>query len=187
MACLDLTASRDTAPAGGPAGPGGRPPSSGGQPPGRAGQLPGWALTWAAGGLGVAFIAAGAAMVPWLAVLAVWLPSSARAWHWSTAWVGLDALEGAGLFLTGWLHRRGDPRRCLAAMATAVLLTADAWFDVTTSAPGSGLATAVAMAVGAELPLAALCTGLALRWLAGAAPAARRTGHPASPGGGRRR
>jgi hypothetical protein len=120
-------------------------------------------------------------MLPWLGVLAVWVPATTTVSHWSTAWIGLDALEGAGMLLTGWLLRRGDPRRCLAAMATAVLLTVDAWFDVTTSAPGSGLLIAVAMAVCAELPVAALCTVLALRAVgrprgeprAGAGPAAQ--------------
>ncbi|WP_323138670.1 hypothetical protein [Streptomyces mirabilis] len=61
---------------------------------------------------------------------------------------------------------RRDPRRCLTATATAALLVVDAWFDVTTSRPGPGLATAVAMAVGAELAMAALCTVLAVRALA---------------------
>lgn len=105
-------------------------------------------------------------MLPWLAVLAVWVPATSTVTHWSTAWIGLDALEGAGLCLTGWLLRRGDPRHGLAAMATAAALTIDAWFDVTTSAPGSSLAVAVAMAAVAELPMSALCTVLALRAVA---------------------
>ncbi|MGW3140554.1 hypothetical protein ACWDAQ_32550, partial [Streptomyces sp. NPDC001139] len=37
--------------------------------------------------------------------------------------------------------------------------------DTTTAAPGGDFATAVAMALGAELPLAALCGRLALRAL----------------------
>jgi hypothetical protein len=117
--------------------------------------------------LSAALICCGAGMVPWLAVLAIWLPASTRAWHWSTAWVGLDGLEGAGLFLTGWLARRQDPHRGLAAAGTAVLLTVDAWFDITTSAPGTSLIIAVAMAAAAELPLAAVCAVLALRSVAG--------------------
>jgi hypothetical protein len=130
-----------------PAGPAGHP------------GLPRW--------LPAALIGCGAAMLPWLAVLAVWLPSTTQVGHWSTAWVGLDAAEGAGLFLTGWLLRRGDQRACLAAAATAMALTIDAWFDVTTAAPGAGLALAVAMAAGAELPMAALCATLALRGVSG--------------------
>ncbi|MER5806219.1 hypothetical protein [Streptomyces mirabilis] len=60
---------------------------------------------------------------------------------------------------------RRDPRRCFTATATASLLVVDAWFDVTASQPGLELATAVVMAVCAELPMAALRTVLAVRAL----------------------
>lgn len=115
--------------------------------------------------LGLGLLGCGAGMVPWLFVLAVTLPATTRAPHWSMAWVGLDSLEAVGLAVTGWLVRRGDPRRCLAATATAMLLVVDAWFDVTTAGSGGALAEAVAMAVGAELPMAVLCAALAYRSL----------------------
>lgn len=115
--------------------------------------------------LGGALIGCGAAMVPWLVVLADTLPATARVPHWSTAWVGLDALEALGLASTGLMVLRRDPRRCLPAAATAALLVVDAWFDVTTSRPGPELATAITMALCAELPMAALCTVLAVRAL----------------------
>lgn len=91
--------------------------------------------------------------------------ATATAAHWPVAWVGLDALEALGLIATGFLAARGDRRHALAAAATATLLVVDAWFDTTTAAPGGDFATAVAMALGAELPLAALCGRLALRAL----------------------
>ena len=103
-----------------------------------------------------ALVVLGLVLVPWLGVLA-----ASGAWNW----VGLDSLEAAGLVVTGLLLRRADPRHCLTAAGTAVLLLTDAWFDVTTAAPGRALATALAMAVLAELPLAYLCTRLALRSL----------------------
>ena len=87
------------------------------------------ALGMAAGGVG---------MLPWLVYLAVSLPPSAVAWHWPAAWVGLDVMEAAGLTCTGALMLRKDGRYCLTAIATAMLLTTDAWFDVTTAPPGSG-------------------------------------------------
>jgi hypothetical protein len=123
---------------------------------------PGW--------LGRALIGGGIALLPWLVVLATSLPATTRVSHWSTAWVGLDAFEALGLVATGWLLRRGDLGCCLAAAATAVLLVVDAWFDMTTAAPGSGLATATAMAACAELPMAALCAVLAIRSLPGRPP-----------------
>ncbi|MCW2869942.1 hypothetical protein [Actinacidiphila oryziradicis] len=82
----------------------------------------------------------------------------------------LDALEALCLITTGLLTLRRDPRHALVATATAMLLVVDAWFDTTTAAQGSDLVTALAMAVGAELPLAALCTVLAVRALPRAAP-----------------
>jgi hypothetical protein len=133
--------------------------------------------------LGPALAGCGIAMLPWLVILATSLPASTRAWHWSAAWVGLDGLEALGLMITGWLLRRADRRRCLAATATAVLLTVDAWFDVTTAAPGHDLATAIVMAACGELPMAALCAVLAARTLPRPAqlPAPQRRSPGSSP------
>ncbi|MFC8342831.1 hypothetical protein [Streptomyces sp. NPDC057280] len=108
-------------------------------------------------------VACGLALLPWLYVLATGLPATATAAHWPVAWVGLDALEALGLIATGLLAARGDRRHALTAAASATLLVVDAWFDTTTAAPGGDFATAIAMALGAELPLAALCGRLALR------------------------
>jgi hypothetical protein len=115
-------------------------------------------------------VACGLALLPWLYVLATGLPATATAAHWPVAWVGLDALEALGLIATGLLAARGDRRHALAATATATLLVVDAWVDTTTAAPGRDFATAVAMALGAELPLAALCGWLALGTLRPASP-----------------
>ena len=108
-------------------------------------------------------LACGFGMVPWLFVLAATLPGSTGVPHWSMAWVGLDAMEAAGLVTTGWLLRREDPRRGLTAMATSALLVTDAWFDITTSASGASLIEAIAMAVFAEIPMAVLCGAIAYR------------------------
>jgi hypothetical protein len=115
------------------------------------------------------FIAAGLGMIPWIAVLAITLPASARVPHWSVAWAGLDAMEGAGLLATGLLLARRDARYGLTAAVTAALITADAWFDVTTSAPGAGQLTAIVMAAAVEGPVIVTCAALALR--SGARPA----------------
>jgi hypothetical protein len=113
--------------------------------------------------LGLGLLGCGFGMVPWLVVLAVTLPGTASVPHWSMAWIGLDAGEAIGLAATGWLLRRGDPRRCLTAMATSALLLTDAWFDVTTSGSGGPLVEAIAMAIFAEIPAAVLCAVLAYR------------------------
>ncbi|MFE2880902.1 LPXTG cell wall anchor domain-containing protein [Streptomyces roseus] len=106
---------------------------------------------------------AGLALLPWMAVLAKTLPQTAEVSDWSTAWLGLDAVLAAGLSGTGLLLGRRDPRAAPLAAATAALLLMDAWFDVTTAAPGSARATALALAVCAELPLAAACAAVAAR------------------------
>lgn len=83
--------------------------------------------------------ACGLALLPWLGYLAGTLPPAEAA-----AWVALDTLEAA-------------------ALLTAGHLLADACLDLAAAAPGPELAAAVAMAVAAELPLAALCARLAVR------------------------
>lgn len=106
---------------------------------------------------------AGLALVPWMVVLARTLPRTTEVSNWSTAWVGLDALLAVGLTGTGVLLRRNDPRVAQVAAATAAVLLVDAWFDVTTSAPGAELATALTLALTAELPMAVTCAVVALR------------------------
>jgi hypothetical protein len=110
-----------------------------------------------------ALILAGLGMIPWLVLLAIELPASTVAVHWSTAWVGLDAMETIGLLATGTLLLRRDHRCCLAATVTATLIFVDAWFDVTTSAPGPAQLVAIAMAAFIEVPVSVLCAALALR------------------------
>lgn len=113
--------------------------------------------------IALGLITAGSGLVPWLYVLAVTLPARPVAWHWPAAWVGLDAMEAAGLISTGLLLRRGDGRYRLTAAATAALLATDAWFDVLTAPPGAGRVTSVLMAVCAEIPAATACAWLAVR------------------------
>ncbi|MGW2208729.1 hypothetical protein [Streptomyces sp. NPDC001781] len=103
-------------------------------------------------------VGAGLALLPWLGFLADVLPPAQAA-----AWVLLDALEAAALFTAGSRLLRHDRRHRAPAAAAAVLLLADACVDVATSPPGPALALSVAMAVFAELPLAALCVAVAAR------------------------
>lgn len=141
---------------------------------------------------GYVLVVSGVALLPWLVVLATGLPTTATAPHWTVAWVGLDAMEAAGLMATGLLTLRGSAHRAPVAAATAMLLVCDAWFD-TTTASGSGFGTAVLMAAGAELPLAAVCAVLAFRAARGplvrqrsaAGTAADRDGRRVGDGGAR--
>src|SRR5689334_6988473 len=80
--------------------------------------------------IGLGLLVAAAAMVPWLYVLGGSLPDTTRVSGWSTAWVGLDAMELFALLGTGLLLLRRDPRGSVVAAVTAALLLVDAWFDV---------------------------------------------------------
>lgn len=135
------------------------PPPTASPAPGRPGRTSARAATW----LGRGLVAAGLGMIPWLFVLAITLPSTIRAAHWPAAWVGLDGLEALGMLVTGITVIRRQDWVCLTAAATATLLMIDAWFDITTSPPGSAMITAIVMAACPELPAAAFCTVLAIR------------------------
>ncbi|WP_328988573.1 hypothetical protein OG394_20345 [Kribbella sp. NBC_01245] len=99
-------------------------------------------------------LAAGLIELPWLTFLAIQLPSATDGVSWSYFWVLLDALEAAGLILTGLLYRQHNPRLAVFALPTAALLLIDAYVDTTTTTGREHLA-ALAMAALIELPLAA--------------------------------
>ena len=99
-------------------------------------------------------LVAGGFLLPWCAVLAVTLPTTAQAQHWAMAWTGLDAAEAAAALTAAVLLGRGDRRASLPAAAAGTLLLVDAWFDGCTSAPGAGQAMALAEAGCIEIPLA---------------------------------
>jgi hypothetical protein len=102
-------------------------------------------------------------LVPWTIGLARALPCRYVSTHWGIAWAGFDTALATGLALTGFAIFRHAAWLDRAAIATATLLAADAWFDVLTagSAPAVGLAIAEALLV--ELPTAALCIWVARR------------------------
>lgn len=113
--------------------------------------------------LGV-MVAGTAALVPWIVYLAVSLPDSYEAHNWPATWVGFDlglVLMMVTTCVLGLLRRR---LVMLSAFSTGVMLVCDAWFDVMTSAPADR-GWALASALLAELPLAALLTLGSLRVL----------------------
>ena len=94
------------------------------------------------------------ALVPWTVLLAVTLPSGYRVHHWRVTWVGFDVLlvvAMASTAILGWLRHRAV---IVSALATAVLLICDSWFDVSLAFGTSEIWLSAALAVFAELPLA---------------------------------
>jgi hypothetical protein len=113
--------------------------------PRRRGVL-GWTAT--------AFGLAGAGLLAWTGYLAASLPAHSVSRHYNVAWTGFDTLLAALVLATAWLAHRRSPRVASTSAATAALLLADAWFDVTTAPPGRPLLAAVLLAAFVELPAA---------------------------------
>jgi hypothetical protein len=125
----------------------------------------------------------------WLLGPSLSFPAMTEARSGSALSPGLDTLRALGLTVTGVLLFRGDPRRLLVAAATAASLVVGAWLGVLTASPGTGRATALTTALGAELPLATLCVVVTVRCLTRRDTAAGRRGsgrrdplHPEPPG-----
>lgn len=100
-------------------------------------------------------------LLPWIVIAAATLPSHQLSENYDVAWAGYDVGLFAGLVCTALSALRRSRWLTIAASATGALLLADSWFDVLTSPGGWDIAEAVAMALLAELPLAALCFWLA--------------------------
>jgi len=96
-------------------------------------------------------------LAPWILYLTFTLPARHKTVHYDLAWVGFDVGLLVALGATAWGILRGSQWLAPWAAIAGTLLCCDAWFDVTTSRPGSELLKAVAEAALAELPLAALC------------------------------
>jgi len=106
-----------------------------------------------------------AALLPWSGYLAVSLPQRSLSEHYRGTWVGFNLVLIIVLARTAWFAHRRNPHVVLTAAAGSTLLLTDAWFDVTTAAPGSAHTQAVLSAVFLELPAAALSGLLARRGL----------------------
>ena len=100
-----------------------------------------------------ALVVACMALIAWTIVLGLTLPRRYDAAHWNLAWVGFDVALLAGLAGTAWAAWRRRAIIVLFATATATLMCADAWFDVTT-ARSSDLWVSAAQAIFVEVPFA---------------------------------
>ncbi len=92
-----------------------------------------------------------AGLVAWIVVLSLTLPHRYRADNWDLAWIGFDVALLGGLAATAWAAWRRRAIIVLFATATATLLLADAWFDITT-ARANDVWLSATLAICAELP-----------------------------------
>lgn len=112
--------------------------------------------------VGIAMLAGGVLVLPWVAGLAVVLPTRHETAHYNAAWIGFDLALAALLVRTGWLAYRGREHLELSAAMTGTLLLVDAWFDTVTANTRGEFILALVLAVCAEVPIAGFCL-----WIAG--------------------
>ncbi|QIS13111.1 hypothetical protein [Nocardia arthritidis] len=115
------------------------------------------------------------ALIPWITYLGFTLPDDYTARNWTLTWVGFDILLVIMMATTAFLGWQRRPLVLLPAFGTGMLLLVDAWFDITT-ADSRDVWVSLAIAFGAELPLALLQIGGALllfKFLAKSHPLAR--------------
>jgi hypothetical protein len=100
---------------------------------------------------------AAAALIPWTLWLTFSLPRQRVADNYDLAWVGFDVALLAGFAATSWAAWHGSRWLVPFAAATGTMLVCDAWFDIVTAHGGGERMEALASALLAELPLAAIC------------------------------
>lgn len=118
---------------------------------------------------GWVLLALGVLTLPWVAGLAVELPSRSEAAHYDVSWAGFDVLLCALLLRTGWSALHDLEHVEVTAAMTGSLLIVDAWFDVMSAPDTRQFLIALAMALCVELPLAGFCL-----WIAGRVEFERR-------------
>ncbi|MFJ3309999.1 hypothetical protein ACIPSA_44755 [Streptomyces sp. NPDC086549] len=95
------------------------------------------------------------ALVPWTVLLGVTLPSDYQVHAWRATWIGFNTLLVAAFAATAVLGVRRHHAAVIPALATAVLLVCDAWFDVSLAFGTPGVWASAGLAVFVELPIAA--------------------------------
>jgi hypothetical protein len=98
-------------------------------------------------------------LLPWIVYIGITLPSRQLSPNYDIAWTGFDLMLFSALASTAYFALRRSRYLSTAAVASAVLLTADAWFDVMTT-PGTERIESVLLCLLVELPLAGLCLWL---------------------------
>ncbi len=110
-------------------------------------------------------VAAVVVLLAWIPYLAYELPVDYRTQGWVLAWVGYDIAMLVVLAVCAWSLWRHRQLAIPAALVGGTMLIIDAWFDMATARSGSDFITAVATAVFAEIPLAAVLFYLARRFI----------------------
>ena len=91
--------------------------------------LPKWAIA--------TYASLGLILVPWIIVLAEYLPTRHVARHWDALWVGFDLIILVTLIITVYFMFKQTVWVIVAASALGTLFIVDAWFDILTARAGS--------------------------------------------------
>lgn len=101
------------------------------------------------------------ALLPWIAWLFLSLPGSVLVVNWGLARAGFAVALAVALAVSALALARGWPVAEVLVAVVAALLLRDAWFNVLTAGRAHA-GTALGIAAGLELPLAALCLWVAV-------------------------
>jgi hypothetical protein len=129
--------------------------------------------------VGIGLAATAVLLAPWTGWILSELPDRHVAHNWAVAWGGFDIVLALALAATAVSVLRRSRLTAIAASVAGTMLVCDAWFDVVTSHGGEAFATAIVMAVFAEVPLAVVCFWIAIHAdvvLADARPTLERAG-----------
>lgn len=103
-----------------------------------------------------------AGFVPWIVYLGFTLPTRASADDYNLAWLGFDIAMWAVMAVLAYcLIRRRQGAPIFAAVAATMLLV-DAWFDAVLASDRGEFMLALILALVVEIPLAIVCTWIAV-------------------------
>ncbi|MEV0182054.1 hypothetical protein AB0I54_22575 [Streptomyces sp. NPDC050625] len=94
-------------------------------------------------------------LIPWTVILGLTLPSDYQVHSWRVTWVGFDLLLLTAFAATAVLGFRRHRAVVIPALASAVLLVCDAWFDASLAVGTPDVWASAGLALFVELPTAA--------------------------------
>lgn len=86
-------------------------------------------------------------LVPWIIILAEYLPSRHIDRNWDSLWVGFDILILLAMVTTVYFMIKRRIWVIMTATALATLLLVDIWFDIMTARPGKERNEAILMGI----------------------------------------
>lgn len=84
----------------------------------------------------VLYVGSAVVLIPWIIILAEYLPTRHLATHWDALWVGFDIMLLLTLVVTVYFAIKRKIWVIVSASALATMFVVDVWFDVLTSKPG---------------------------------------------------